>query len=208
MANKVDEFRALSDADQDAFRMGVADELSARLERIRDTAQGEAGAVANKVVGSDAERALVDEVFGNEGKVLIDILNQEGTFKSTYNQATRQSPTAQRLGDEAEGVANGINFVDKLGFIINQVADIFRPKLRQEGREAAVDGLMKKLSDMSEDELRELVTGGKLKTMVEQVLGLKPVQALKQPRGVVGGRLADQVLQLTPEGMMATPVAR
>ena len=56
VANKVDEFRALSDADQDAFRMGVADELSARLERIKDTAQGEAGAVANKVVGSDAER--------------------------------------------------------------------------------------------------------------------------------------------------------
>ena len=44
--------------------------------------------------------------------------------------------------------------------------------------------------------------------MVEQVLGLKPVQALKQPRGVVSGRLADQVLQLTPERMMATPVAR
>ena len=208
VANKVDEFRALSDADQDAFRMGVADELSARLERIRDTAQGEAGAVANKVVGSDAERMLVDEVFGNEGKVLIDILNQEGTFKNTYNQATRQSPTAQRMGDEAEGVANGGNFVDKIGFIINQVADIFKPTLRQEGREAAVNGLMKKLSDMSEDELRDLVTGGKLKTMVEQVLGLKPVQALKQPRGVVSGRLADQALQLTPDGMLSEAVAR
>jgi hypothetical protein len=207
-ANKVDEFRALSEADQDAFRMGVADELSARLERIKDTAQGEAGAVANKVVGSDAERMLVDEVFGNEGKVLIDILNQEGAFKNTYNQATRQSPTAQRMGDEAEGVANGVNFVDKIGFVINQIADIFRPKLRQEGREAAINGLMKKLSDMSDDELRDLVTGGKLKSMVEQVLGLKVAKLAKQPRGLVSGRLADQVLQLSPDGMLSEPVAR
>ena len=207
-ANKVDEFRALPEADQDAFRMGVADELSARLERIRDTAQGEAGAVANKVVGSDAERMLVDEVFGNEGKVLIDILNQEGAFKSTYNKAANQSVTAERLGDEAEGVANGVNLGDRLGFLVSQVLDLFRPKLRQEGREAAVNGLMKKLSDMSNDELRDLVTGGKLKSMVEQVLGLKVAKLAKQPRGVVSGRLADQALQLSPDGMLSEAVAR
>jgi hypothetical protein len=187
----VNRYNTLSDADRQGFRLGVADEMQGRLERIKDTTTGQAQGVSNKVVGTDAERQLVREVFGGKGENLISVINREGVFKDTYNKALSGSDT-QRINADSNDVS--LNLPGNAAEALQALKSVFGQKMNDEGREAAVDALTLRISEMSDDEINKIINNGTLERMVSNVFGVLGSQF---KGGEVSGRLSDNLLRET-----------
>ena len=169
-ADSIDDFNLMAGGEQQAFRLGLGDRLKTRLEQIRDTVAGQPQGVANKVVSNDAERQLVSEIFGDGGDNIINLIRREAEFKDTYNQATPGSRTAQRQADDREGVSpleGSEGWAKKLGKTLKEA---FSSELDETGRSAAIDSLMTRIGNMSEEEANAFMASGKMEKVFNKIL--------------------------------------
>jgi hypothetical protein len=198
-ADSIDDFNQMSGGEQQSFRLGVGDRLKTRLEQIKDTVAGQSQGVANKVVSNDAERQLVSEIFGDGGDNIINLIRREAEFKDTYNQATSGSRTAQRQADGKEGIPvldEGGPF-KKMGRILKEA---FSTELDDTGRSAAIDKLMTRIGDMTEEEANAFMASGKLEKVFNKILeATKPLTdklpAVEMSSSEFSGRAADTLYE-------------
>ena len=198
-ADSIDDFGQLSGGEQQAFRLGLGDRLKTRLEQIRDTVAGQPQGVANKVVSNDAERQLVSEIFGDGGDNIINLIRREAEFKDTYNQAINGSRTAQRQADAKEGVdvLNQDGWIKKMGGVLKEA---FSSELDETGRSAAIDKLMTRIGDMTEEEANAFMASGKLEKVFNKILeATKPLTdklpAVEMSSSEFSGRAADTLYE-------------
>jgi hypothetical protein len=198
-ADSIDDFGQMSGGEQQAFRLGLGDRLKTRLEQINDTVAGQRQGVANKVVSNDAERQLVSEIFGDGGDNIINLIRREAEFKDTYNQATSGSRTAQRQADGKEGVEafQKDGWIKRMGSVLKEA---FSTELDDTGRAAAIDKLMTRIGDMTEEEANAFMASGKLEKVFNKILeATKPLTdklpAVEMSSSEFSGRAADTLYE-------------
>ena len=131
------------------------------------------------------------EVFGGKGENLISVINREGVFKDTYNKALSGSDT-QRINADSNDAS--LNLPGNVAEALQALKSVFGQKMTDEGREAAVDALTLRISEMSDDEINKLINNGALERMVSNVFGVLG-SAFKG--GEVSGRISDNLLRET-----------
>jgi hypothetical protein len=112
-------------------------------------------------------------------------------FKDTYNKALSGSDT-QRINADSNDVS--LNLPGNAAEALQALKSVFGQKMNDEGREAAVDALTLRISEMSDDEINKIISNGTLERMVSNVFGVLGSQF---KGGEVSGRLSDNLLRET-----------
>ena len=170
LANQVEDYRAMTETERAAFRIGVGDDLARRVEQLADSVEGTPLGVGNRIIKNDAQKGIIKEIFGAKGSKLTEVINNEARFRSTSNKM-KNSVTARDTADAKEGLAPAAAeaAANPIWSIVRGFFSYLTGGLDEAGRGAAVDGLLKQIDKMSDDELMELVTSGKLERMVSNV---------------------------------------
>lgn len=170
LANQVEDYRAMTETERAAFRIGVGDDLARRVEQLADSVEGTPLGVGNRIIKNDAQKGIIKEIFGAKGGKLTEVINNEARFRSTSNKM-KNSVTARDTADAKEGLAPAAAeaATNPIFSIVKGFFSYLTGGLDEAGRSAAVDGLLKQIDKMSDDELMELVTSGKLERMVSNV---------------------------------------
>ena len=108
--------------------------------------------------------------MGDGGDNIINLIRREAEFKDTYNQATPGSRTAQRQADDREGVSpleGSEGWAKKLGKTLKEA---FSSELDETGRSAAIDSLMTRIGNMSEEEANAFMASGKMEKVFNKIL--------------------------------------
>ena len=194
LANQVEDYRAMTDTDRAAFRIGVGDDLARRVEQLPDSVEGTPMGVGNRIIKNDTQKGVIKEIFGAKGSKLEEVINNEARFRGTSNKM-KNSVTARDTADAKEGLAGAAAeaATNPIVAVVRGFFSYLTGGLNEAGRSAAVDGLLKQIDRMSEDELRALVTSGKLERMVSNVYD-SIITGTQLKSGQAAGRMSDAIV--------------